>query len=246
MRRTLIQQIFDPGVYKALFPQLVQALGNTILIAAISIVCGFALGLLVSLSRKKRGPLRLIGEAYVWLFRCTPLLVQALYVYFVMPELLHIDLSSEVCGAIVLSLISGAYMSSVISDALDSIPEGQSEAGQALGLSNKQIFLNIIFPAAFQNMLPSLFNQFIVCVKDTAVLSVINVNELTHIAKIYASLTYKNIASYTLLAIFYWGIINLLLLLQKLLESSFRNRQEQKGLHVETKTERTPAIVRAS
>ena len=222
MKTTMVQQIFDQKVFQALMPQLFEALGTTLLLSFLSILCGFLLGCLggYGLQSKNKAANR-IANIYIWIFRCTPLLVQALYVYFVFPELLHIDLSSNVCAVIVLSLISGAYMSNIVASALGQIDKGIEEAGTALGLSYGQVLWHIIIPQAFQSMIPSLFNQFVICVKDTAVLSVINVNEMTHVTKTYASVTFKNIASYTLLALFYWCIVNVLLCFQKPLEKYF-------------------------
>lgn len=222
MQKTILEQILDEAVFQALVPKLINALGHTLFLAAVSILFGFLLGFLAALElRSKNKLISGIAGAYIWLFRCTPLLVQALYMYFVVPEILHVELSSDASGLIVLSLISGAYMANIIQDALGGIDAGQREAGLALGLGNIQTFFLVTFPQAFRNMIPALFNQFVICVKDTAVLSVISVNELTHVTKIYASLTYKNLASYTILAVFYWVIINILFAIQKIIEKTF-------------------------
>lgn len=228
MRRTILEQILDESVFQALVPKLMNALGHTLFLAAMSILFGFLLGFAAALGlRCKNKVITLIAGGYIWIFRCTPLLVQALYMYFVVPEILHIELSSDTSGLIVLSLISGAYMANIIQDALGAIDSGQREAGLALGCGPVQTFFSVIFPQAFRNMIPALFNQFVICVKDTAVLSVISVNELTHVTKIYASLTYKNLASYTILAVFYWVIINILFAIQRIIEKRFGGDKEK-------------------
>ncbi len=213
------QKIFDESVFIGLMPELVQALGMTLILAAVSLVFGFVLGSMGGYAlQSNMKPLKIAANAYVWLFRCTPLMVQALYVYFVFPKILHINLSSAVSGLIVLSLVSGAYISNIVYAALTQIDVGQKEAGAALGMTGGQVLWHIVAPPAFKTMIPSLFNQFIVCVKDTAVLSVIGVAEMTHITKTYANISYKTLAPYTLLAVFYWVIVSILIAIQKMIE----------------------------
>ena len=109
-------------------------------------------------------------------------------------------------------------MSEIIKGSLQSIDLGQKEAAASLGLTKFQTMFHVIIPPAIKIALPGLFNQFIISVKDTALLSVITVNEVTHQAQTYASLSFQTIPTYTVLAAFYLIIISVLIVLQKFVE----------------------------
>ncbi len=202
-----------------LLPMLFAGLKVTILIALVGILRGFLLGAITGfILDSKYRILRGVANIYIWVIRGTPLIVQALYVYFVIPKLLGIDLESNTAGILVITLNSGAFIAEIVRGALNGIDPGQREAGIALGLTQSQTTWHIIVPPAFKSMLPALFNQFIISVKDTALLSVIVVNEITHQAQNYAALSYKTIPTYTTLALFYLFLISGLIILQKMVE----------------------------
>lgn len=208
---------------EVLLPMLFSGLKLTLLIAAVGILLGFIIGSLAgyALQGKNRFA-KFISNVYIWIIRGTPLMVQALYVYYVIPKLLHIDLPSIVVGIMVIAFNSGAFIAEIVRGALQGIDSGQKEAGLSLGLTNGQILRHIIIPPAFKSMLPSLFNQFIISVKDTALLSIIVVNEVTHQAQNYAALSFKIIPIYTTLALFYLAIISILIIIQKQVEKKMR------------------------
>ena len=145
-------------------------------------------------------------------------MVQALYGYFVIPKLLGVDIGSTAVGIGVIALNSGAFISEIVKGALMSIDPGQKEAGASLGLTSAQTMIHLVIPAA----LPALFNQFIISVKDTALLSAIAVNEITHQAQAYAALSFKAIPTYTALAAFYLVILSVLIIVQKQIERKMR------------------------
>lgn len=138
-------------------------------------------------------------------------MVQALYGYFVIPKLLGVDIGSTAVGIGVIALNSGAFISEIVKGALMSIDPGQKEAGASLGLTSAQTMIHLVIPPAFKAALPALFNQFIISVKDTALLSAIAVNEITHQAQAYAALSFKAIPTYTALAAFYLVILSVLI-----------------------------------
>lgn len=121
-----------------------------------------------------------------------------------------------------LALNSGAFISEIVKGALMGIDPGQKEAGASLGLTSSQTMLHLIIPPAFKSALPALFNQFITSVKDTALLSAIAVNEITHQAQAYAALSFKAIPTYTALAVFYLIILSILIIVQKQIERKMR------------------------
>ncbi|WP_294404877.1 amino acid ABC transporter permease [uncultured Clostridium sp.] len=205
--------------YQTILPMLFQGVKVTFFIAVLGILCGLIIaGFCGFILQSKLKFLKIIAEIYIWIIRSTPLMVQALYVYFVIPKLTGIDFKATTVGIFVIALNSGAFMSEIIKGSLQSIDIGQKEAAASLGLTKLQIMIHVIIPPAIKIALPGLFNQFIISVKDTALLSVITVNEVTHQAQTYASLSFQTIPTYTVLAVFYLIIISVLIVFQKFVE----------------------------
>lgn len=212
-----------------LIPLLFRGLLLTMEISVAGILIGFVVGSaagygLHSGSRVARG----IAGVYVWVIRGTPLVVQALYVYFVVPKLIAgllgrpFTIESTVAGIIVISLNAGAFISAIVKGALDGVDGGQTEAGRSLGLTNRQVLWHLVVPPAFRSMVPALFNQFIISVKDTALLSMISVPEITRQVQNYASRTYKTVLAYTVCAAFYLALLSLLMIVQRIIEKKYR------------------------
>ena len=212
----------DMTFLNVLLPMMFEGLKLTILIAVVGITIGFLIGSLCGYllqSKYKIG--KAIAEVYIWIIRATPLMVQALYGYFVIPKLLGVGIGSTAVGIGVIALNSGAFISEIVKGALMSIDPGQKEAGASLGLTSAQTMIHLVIPPAFKAALPALFNQFI-SVKDTALLSAIAVNEITHQAQAYAALSFKAIPTYTALAAFYLVILSVLIIVQKQIERKMR------------------------
>ena len=207
-------------------PMLVRGLKITMQVALIGILFGFILGAFAGYALQcKNVVAKGIANVYVWIMRGTPIVVQALYVYFVVPAIItavqgsRYIIDSEVAGIVVITLNSGAFISSIVKGSLESIDIGQKEAGRALGLSESKILWHIVIPPAFKSMIPALFNQIIISVKDTALLSMISVNEITRQTQNYVSRTYNTIPAYTLCALFYLLLLSALMVLQKVVEN---------------------------
>ncbi len=209
----------DLGFLEVLIPMLVEGFKVTLVISILGILFGFLIGCVSGFALQCKSKIaKSIANVYIWIIRSTPLIVQALYVYFVIPKLTGIDLSSNVAGVIVISLNAGAFIAEIVRGALEGIDPGQKEAGLSLGLSPFQTLCHLVVPPAFRSMLPALFNQFIITVKDTAILSVIVVNEITKQIQNYAAVTFNTIQAYTAGAVFYMVIISALILIQKQVE----------------------------
>lgn len=213
---------------QSIAPMLMRGLKLTMEISVIGIVMGFLIGSVAGYALQGHNRLaRRIGEVYIWIIRGTPLVVQALYVYFVLPEVIsavigsRYNLASTTAGIIVISLNSGAFISAIVKGALEGVDIGQTEAGKTLGLTHRQILWHIVIPPAFKSMMPSLFNQFIISVKDTALLSIISVNEITRQTQNYVARTYNTIPAYTICALFYLALLSILMVLQKFIEKKF-------------------------
>ncbi len=215
----------DFSFLNTLLPMLFSGLKVTLLISVIGILIGFAIGAITGFGLQANNRIaKTMAGVYIWIIRGTPLIVQALYVYFVIPKILRVDLDSLICGIIVISLNSGAFIAEIVRGALQGIDAGQKEAGVSLGLTNSQTLWHVIVPPAFRSMVPALFNQFIISVKDTSLLSVITVKEITHNISIYASRSFKTIEAYTTGALFYLALISLLIILQKQVERKINKR----------------------
>lgn len=209
----------DAEFLGTIIPMLISGIKITFLIAVVGILLGLVIGSICGfILQSKVKPLKIIAEAYIWIIRATPLMVQALYVYFVIPKWIGIDLSANTVGIMVIALNSGAFMSEIVKGALCSVDPGQKEAASSLGLTNMQTMIHVVIPPAFKIAMPGLFNQFIISVKDTALLSIITVNEVTHQAQNYAALSFKIIPTYTVLALFYLFVISILIIFQKWIE----------------------------
>ena len=218
---------------EAMLPLLLNGLKYTILIASIGIVLGFIIGSLTGFAlQSKKKVLRAISYFYIWIIRGTPLLVQALYIYFAVPKILNTSLAivhhnevivseSVVAGIIAITINSGAFIAEIVRSALVSVNKGQWDAGYSLGLSYPQILFHVIVPISLKNITPALFNQFIISVKDTSILAIIVVPEITHQMQNYAITTFKTIPAYTFGALFYLFIISMLMILQKIVEKRF-------------------------
>ena len=216
-------------LFAAIGPMLLRGLQVTMRITIIGILLGFLLGSLSGYALQSRNKVALtVANIYVWIIRGTPIVVQALYVYFVVPALISLakgeqfTLDPNVAGILVITLNAGAFISAIVKGALESVDVGQKEAGMALGLTKRQILWHIVIPPAFRSMIPALFNQFIISVKDTAMLSIISVNEITRQTQNYVARTYNTIPAYTMCALFYLLILSVLMVLQKFVEGKIR------------------------
>jgi glutamine transport system permease protein len=199
---------------------LFQGLRLTILIALLGIVFAFAIGSIAGYALQSKSRIaRAISFIYIWIIRGTPLVVQALYIYYVLPLLIPLfEMSSTAAGIVVISINSGAFIAEIVRGALQGVDEGQKETGASLGMTNFQVLIHLVIPPAFRAVIPALFNQFIIALKDTSLLTVIVVNEMTQKAMSYSSLNFRYIQAYTTLAVFYLVLISVLVLIQKFVE----------------------------
>ena len=212
-----------------ILPMLFRGLKVTMQIAITGIVCGFIIGAISGYALQSKNKVaRVIANVYIWIIRGTPLVVQALYIYFVVPAIVTLItgerflIESITAGTICITLNAGAFISAIVKGALESVDIGQKEAGKALGLSKRHILFHIVIPPAFKSMLPGLFNQFIISVKDTALLSMIAVDDITRQTQNYVARTYNTLPAYTACAVFYLVLLSLLMILQRYVENRLK------------------------
>ncbi|MFC2946983.1 amino acid ABC transporter permease [Virgibacillus sediminis] len=188
-------------------PQLGTGLYYTLLISIAGLLLGFVLGAIFGLGRiSKKKIIYGLSSIYVEVIRGTPVLVQAIWIFFAMPLITGYNMESVTAGIIVIALNSGAYIAEIVRGAVDSVDKGQMEAGRSLGLGHRQTMRYIIWPQAFKRMIPPLGNQFIISIKDTSLLSVILVPELMFQGRMIASNYFNAVEIYTAVAVFYLAI----------------------------------------
>lgn len=188
-------------------PVLLTGLPWTLLISfgglAIGFVIGIAFGLL---SINPVRPLRWFATTYIEIFRGTPVLVQVLFIFYGLPQILGGPIDALTAGIAAIALNSGAYISEIVRGGVVSIDSGQNEAGMSLGLSRSQTFWSVIWPQAFRRIIPPLGNQAIVSIKDTSLFSVIGVGELVRQGQIYIATTFDAMEVYLMVALMYLAI----------------------------------------
>lgn len=188
-------------------PQLGTGLYYTLLISVVGLFIGFILGGIFGLGRiSDKKFFNLISSLYIEVVRGTPVLVQAIWIFFALPLIIGYNFESVTAGIIVIAVNSGAYIAEVVRGAVQSVDKGQNEAGRSLGLNQRQTMRYIIWPQAFRRMIPPLGNQFIISIKDTSLLSVILVPELMFQGRLIASNHFNAVEIYTTVAIFYLAI----------------------------------------
>jgi len=203
-------------------PYLMEGLQVTLYIFAIAIVIGFLIGLIVALFRL--APLKIlnwIAKIFVDAIRGTPFIVQLFFIYFGLNSLAFISLDNTTAGIVTVAINAGAYFSEIIRAGIQSIDKGQTEAARSLGLNSTQNMRYIILPQAFRRMLPTITNQAIISLKDTSLLSVIGVADLTQEGRIQASATFDAFNVYLILGIIYFIVIYLLSMLASFVERKF-------------------------
>jgi len=228
---------------KAIHDLLPKLLGSALQIVVLATVIGFIfaiiIGFLLALGRvSKHKILNRVIIIFQEFIRGTPLLVQMVYIYYVVPLFINmiaslmgytdftLNIKSTTAGIIGLAINYGTYISEVIRSAIISIDDGQMEAALALGFSPRQAMLRIVIPQAFRNSIPVFGNYLVMMVKDTSLMAYITAQEFLMTTKAYTAQTFLTIESYTIVAGVYLAICIPLGLLVRLME-----RKLNKGRH---------------
>jgi glutamine transport system permease protein len=206
-------------------PILLKGLQVTLYIFLIAIILGFLIGLVIALLRL--APLKIlnwIAKGYVDAIRGTPFIVQLFFIYFGLNSLQVISLDNTTAGIITVAINAGAYFSEIIRAGIQSIDKGQTEAARSIGFTSAQTMRYIVLPQAFRRMLPTITNQSIISLKDTSLLSVIGIADLTQQGQIQASATFEAFKIWLAVGVIYFIIIYLLTLLANFVERRFQLR----------------------
>jgi His/Glu/Gln/Arg/opine family amino acid ABC transporter permease subunit len=189
------------------FDFLMSGLQMTLFISAITLVLAMIAGLVIALLDMSRFlPARWIGLALGEIIRNTPILVQLLWVYYVLPIVFGISIGSLTALIIGLSLYQGAFISEVYRSGIQSVPRGHSEAAQVLGLTPVQNFTRIVLPQAIRMTLPPLASNFVQLIKFSSLGAVISVSEITRRGMELSASTFRPLEIFTFIAIVYFMI----------------------------------------
>ncbi|WP_232700240.1 amino acid ABC transporter permease [Brevibacillus daliensis] len=206
-------------VIRDALPILAEGSLITLQITLISISIAFFIGLVFGLlSVSKMAILRWIAACYVTFIRGTPLLVQIFFIYFGIPQGFDIKIPAITAAIIAVSINAGAYMAEIFRAGIQSIDAGQMEAGRSLGMTMLQTMRFIILPQALRRMLPAFVNQIIVSLKDTSLVSVIGIRDLTNTGEIIISNNFRSMEIWGAVAVFYFIIIYFITLCVRYLE----------------------------
>ncbi|WP_433850788.1 ABC transporter permease subunit [Brucella pseudogrignonensis] len=203
--------IFDWNAVINAIPALSKAAVTTLWISVVALLLGLAIGSVIGVVRTFAPKwLAVFAQIYIGIMRGTPLVVQIMFIYFALPMLLNIRLSATTAGVIALSANSAAYIAEIVRGGLIGVPKGLKEAGLAMGLPFYKVIVHIIAPVAFRGMIPALGNQFVNAVKDTSLLVVIGVAELTRTGQEIMTENYRAVEIWFLVAVIYLLILSIL------------------------------------
>ena len=198
------------------YPQLLSGVGNTMLIALTGTVAGLAIGLLTGIVRtapfSRNGFVRVLHKilnaviaVYVEIFRGTPMMVQAMVIYWGYAFATGgSTLPLIPSGMLIVSINTGAYMAEIVRGGIISIDKGQFEGAMSIGMTHSQTMFKVIIPQVMRNILPSVSNEFVINIKDTSVLNVIGVTELYYFAGIIKRQSFETFQTYLVVCALYF------------------------------------------
>ncbi|MFD1039544.1 amino acid ABC transporter permease [Virgibacillus byunsanensis] len=189
----------------------------TFKLSVASLLIAFVIGLFFAILKISNIKiLEWIADAYIWIVRGTPLIVQIFVLYYGLTDILLIPMFWA--GAAGLAFHSGAYIAEIIRGAIQSIDKGQTEAGRSLGMSKGLTMRRIILPQAFRRAIPSLGNQFIIGIKDSSLVSFIGMQELFGVASSQGANSFDYLPYYLTVAVYYLFIVLVLTLIVNKIE----------------------------
>ena len=197
-------------------PSFLRGAGTTMLIAVISTavgcLIGFGVGIVQTTPTDKEHPVkyflmkvvRFLLDAYVEIFRGTPMMVQAMFIYYGLAQLFNIHLGTMEAALFIVSINTGAYMAETVRGGILSIDPGQTEGAKAICMTHVQTMNAVILPQALRNIMPQIGNNLIINIKDTCVLSVIGTVELFFATKSVAGAMYTYFEAFTITMVIYF------------------------------------------
>ena len=223
MRGWVFKMNLDFSAVLPSFPYILKGVWVTLQIAFFAGIFGFVFGIILSLFKISNIKiLNWIADLYTSIFRGTPLVLQLMIIYFGSPQVLGYQIEPINAAVLSFGLNSTAYISEIIRGGIQGVDKGQSEAAMALGVPYRPMMLNIVFPQALKNILPSLMNEFITLTKESAIVTTIGVMDIMRRAYQVGSDQFRFIEPLILAGIIYYVLVMLLTLLGKAVERRMR------------------------
>jgi His/Glu/Gln/Arg/opine family amino acid ABC transporter permease subunit len=182
---------------------LLNGLWVAIEVSFVALILSVIFGLLLALMRLSRAPITWLGTIYVNIFRGVPALVSVIWVYFGVSLAVGIEFSTFQAGVIALTLLYSAFIAEIYRSALEAIPNGQREAGLALGMHPLRVFFQVTLPQATKIAIPNIGSMFIGMVKDTSTFTVIGLVEVVRVTQNINSTYFQPFVLYTAAAVMY-------------------------------------------
>ena len=200
--------VWDFSSLKPYSPLLWRGLYITLAYTVTTVTAGLAIGLVTGVARTLGSWwLALPARIFIEIFRCTPLLVQLIWIYYALPVLIGVEMSAATACFLSLSLYAGSFYAEIFRGGIEAIDIGQWEAGRALGMRRARIFRRLILPQAIRVMIPSFINQTITQLKNTSLVSVVAVGDLLYQGTVVTAATYRPLEIYTLVAAVYFVVL---------------------------------------
>lgn len=203
-------------------------LRTTLIVAVLGLFLGIVIGTLIAVIKvipRYKKTVRFfqkVCDIYVAFFRGTPIVVQLLLGYFVIPVLIGVNISSLNVCIVVFGLNSGAYVSEIMRSGIQSVDIGQTEAGRALGLSYSATMMKIVVPQAVKNIMPTIGNEFISLIKETSIISFVGATDICKSFREIGDSSYDYIIPYLFMAVIYIIIVLMITLMIKIIEKWLR------------------------
>lgn len=204
------------GIISQYYSYLLSGVGYTMLIALIGTAAGFLIGLITGVirtaPRSKNAVVRVLHKivnaiiaVYIEVFRGTPMMVQAMVIYWGYAFLNDgATLPLIPAGLFIVSINTGAYMAEIVRGGIISVDKGQLEGAYSVGMTHAQAMVKVVIPQVLQNILPSISNEFVINIKDTSVLNVIGVTELYYFAGIIKRQSFQTFQTYLVVCVIYF------------------------------------------
>lgn len=207
------------------FPDLMSGLGATLIVAVASMFFAFIIGMILALMGLSHSKiLRAFYYSYVAFIRGVPVLIFALFLFFGVGGLLNIQFNPLVAGIITLSINASAFLAEIFRGGIMAVDKGQIEASRSLGFGYFRTMWYIVLPQALKIMVPPIINQFISTLKDTSILMVISVRELTMNSQIIIARNFRPFEVYSYAAIIYFLVILIIALGSKYIEKRLNKK----------------------
>lgn len=220
----IVRDFITCFITKNRYELIFEGIGITIKVSLLAILLGLIIGVLIALcSLSKSKIIKGIGKVYTDIIRGTPSVTQLLIIYFIIFASSSLD--KWIVASIAFGINSGAYVSEIIRAGIMSIDKGQTEAGRSLGMTQTQTMIYIIIPQAVKNIFPALCNEFIVLIKETAIVGYVGLRDIAKAGDQIKSATYMAFMPLIGTAIIYFVIIKLLTILFAKLEKALRKSE---------------------